>query len=236
MEIDSELLLKLLQVKMPASAREEVLAILCSHEAKPSKDAERKRKQRQKRVGHVTEMSRTCPGHVTEMSQPLSPSLSPSLPPSPLSPTPPIPAPTHTPPHTPTHPCAHTHAREEGPNQPEFSLIAETPESPKPTVDGFVEFWNSHDFVQEVKVLTDSRKNLIRRRIKDEFFMRNVDEAMEIASNSRFLRGETPPAAGHKQFKLTVDWFLNENNFAKILEGNYSNDKAIPAYRPPTGL
>jgi len=38
---------------------------------------------------------------------------------------------------------------------------------------------------------------------------------------SKFLRGEIPPSASHKQFRLDIDWLTNATNFAKIIEKRY---------------
>lgn len=73
--------------------------------------------------------------------------------------------------------------------------------------------------------MTGKRKQLLKKRLSDRFFMDHVDEAMEIASASRFLRGDATPSPGHKRFRLTIDWFLNEENFVKILEGQYNDQK-----------
>lgn len=47
----------------------------------------------------------------------------------------------------------------------------------------------------------------------------------EKVATSPFLCGEVPPMDEHRQFKLTIDWLVNENNLLKIQEGRYEEQK-----------
>ncbi len=45
----------------------------------------------------------------------------------------------------------------------------------------------------------------------------------ELIAMSDFLMGDVSPQNGYKQFKLSLDFIVNETNIAKILEGNFNN-------------
>lgn len=40
-----------------------------------------------------------------------------------------------------------------------------------------------------------------------------------------WLMGEIPPAPGRRQFVASLEWITNENNFAKIIEGEYDPER-----------
>lgn len=40
-----------------------------------------------------------------------------------------------------------------------------------------------------------------------------------------WLMGEIPPAEGRRQFVASLEWITNENNFAKIIEGEYDPER-----------
>lgn len=64
--------------------------------------------------------------------------------------------------------------------------------------------------------LTEKRKKVINARLK-QHSMVEIEEVFLIAESSDFLKGV------NGKWKATFDWLMNENNFVKVLEGNYNN-------------
>ena len=54
--------------------------------------------------------------------------------------------------------------------------------------------------------------------IKNKYSFEKMKEVFEKAEASDFLKGS-------KGFKANFDWLMNENNFAKVLDGNYDNKR-----------
>ena len=67
-----------------------------------------------------------------------------------------------------------------------------------------------------VTAITDKRKKLIKARLK-QYSMVEIEEVFLLAERSDFLKG----AKGN--WKANFDWLMNESNFIKVLEGNYTN-------------
>ena len=67
--------------------------------------------------------------------------------------------------------------------------------------------------------ITDKRKKAIQIRWNDPWWRDNWQQALEVGSQSEFLRGSTG-------WKISFDWFLKPDSVAKIIEGNYSNGKS----------
>lgn len=68
----------------------------------------------------------------------------------------------------------------------------------------------------KVTALTDKRKKLINARLK-QYSMVEIEEVFLLAEASDFLKGV------NGKWNATFDWLMNENNFIKVLEGNYNN-------------
>lgn len=68
----------------------------------------------------------------------------------------------------------------------------------------------------KVTALTDKRKKLINARLK-QYSMVEIEEVFLLAEASDFLKGT------NGKWNATFDWLMNENNFVKVLEGNYNN-------------
>ena len=69
----------------------------------------------------------------------------------------------------------------------------------------------------KVKAITDKRKKLIRARLK-QYSMVEIEEVFLLAERSDFLKRNNGKWTG-----ASFDWLMNENNFVKVLEGNYEN-------------
>lgn len=68
----------------------------------------------------------------------------------------------------------------------------------------------------KITTLTEKRKKAINARLK-QYSMVEIEEVFLIAESSDFLKGT------NGRWKATFDWLMNENNFVKVLEGNYNN-------------
>jgi hypothetical protein len=90
-------------------------------------------------------------------------------------------------------------------------------------VQRVVEAWNSHG-INPIKTITPqtNRYKLLMAR-KKEHGEQAIFEAIENVSKSTFLKG-----GGSKGWTITFDWFVKPNNFIKVYEGAYSDDKWLP--------
>lgn len=72
--------------------------------------------------------------------------------------------------------------------------------------------------------LTDSRRKHLNARMKPVGFAR-WEEAMRRVERSLFLCGEAPPKRGDRPFRLHLDMLLRPDNFQRLLEGFYGEDR-----------
>lgn len=79
---------------------------------------------------------------------------------------------------------------------------------------------NCPELPRVIKV-TDARRKAIEARWMDCGDLEAWATYFKTAGESDFLNGKV------KDFKATFDWLLNQNNMAKVLEGNYTNRKAM---------
>ena len=68
----------------------------------------------------------------------------------------------------------------------------------------------------KVTVMTEKRKKAITSLLK-KHPIEQIEEVFLLAESSDFLKGV------NGKWKATFDWLMNENNFVKVLEGNYNN-------------
>lgn len=71
------------------------------------------------------------------------------------------------------------------------------------------------------KTLSDKRKKQIKARL-DTYSLNEIKEVFTNAENSDFLKGKV------NGFKADFDWLMNDNNFAKTLEGKYNQSLTSP--------
>ncbi len=84
-----------------------------------------------------------------------------------------------------------------------------------------VELWNEVITFKRAMGLTPKRKKAIESLLKDFPDLAKWREVFLIVENSTFLSGKTKqPWRG-----CNLDWVVNPNNWIKVLEGNYSDDK-----------
>lgn len=68
----------------------------------------------------------------------------------------------------------------------------------------------------KITAVTEKRKKAINARLK-QYSMVEIEEVFLLAEASDFLKGV------NGKWNATFDWLMNENNFIKVLEGNYNN-------------
>jgi phage replication O-like protein O len=72
--------------------------------------------------------------------------------------------------------------------------------------------------------LSENRKRLIKARLKT-YTVDDFKKLFIMAEESKFLKGETE---SNRSWKANFDWFINETNMIKVLEGNYINKPLQP--------
>ena len=68
--------------------------------------------------------------------------------------------------------------------------------------------------------LSDKRKKAIKARL-NKYTIDDLKKAFEMAEQSDFLKGNN-----NRNWSANFDWIMNDNNLAKILDGNYANKKS----------
>lgn len=85
-----------------------------------------------------------------------------------------------------------------------------------------IEAWNDTGLTQVTKITADTnRGRMLKARIRENG-VDGVLKAIENVKNSTFLKGQN-----NRGFEATFDWFVKPNNFLKVLEGNYTDKKAV---------
>jgi len=78
--------------------------------------------------------------------------------------------------------------------------------------------WNKLEVFPQCLVLSDKRLKKINTRLEDLFFAANWQQAMERLKSSKFCQGQN-----ERGWRASLDWFLQPDSCAKILEGKYDN-------------
>lgn len=82
-------------------------------------------------------------------------------------------------------------------------------------------------FGSQIREWTPARQQMLRTRWREKAQRQNLDwwqRFFEYVAGSDFLAGRaTTP--GRKPFQLGLDWLLKSENFVKVIEGKYENDK-----------
>lgn len=73
--------------------------------------------------------------------------------------------------------------------------------------------WNACPCVNRMKFLTEPRRRILMTRLRDKIFAEHWREAIQKISSGEFF----------KTWRPGFDWFLDESNFVKVLEGNYDH-------------
>ncbi|BES72199.1 hypothetical protein RE428_32170 [Marinobacter nanhaiticus D15-8W] len=91
---------------------------------------------------------------------------------------------------------------------------------------GIINLYNDllGEFLPEVKVLNEKRKRLIKARWKQKFGEHSHGSDMDFWRRYFLHVRRSKPLTGTKDgfdWSPGFDWLLNENNLAKVIEGNY---------------
>ena len=88
------------------------------------------------------------------------------------------------------------------------------------TVKTVIDHYHEHcPSLQKVKELTASRRQAINARLKELKTVEELDHFLDMVESSDFITGRD----GKWQGKRGIDWIFKQQNFIKILEGNYVN-------------
>lgn len=74
------------------------------------------------------------------------------------------------------------------------------------------------------KGMTEKRKAALAARMNGRGLV-VWQEAMTMVEKSQFLCGEKPPKRGEEPFKLSIDMLLRPDNFQRLMEGIYGEDR-----------
>ena len=91
------------------------------------------------------------------------------------------------------------------------AVAALTPE----VMNQFVEAWNATGLVQ-CRSLTEKRRAALRARLTDDDWRTSWREALDLAAESSFCRGE-------KGWRANVDWFLKSDTVTQLCEGKFTD-------------
>lgn len=94
-----------------------------------------------------------------------------------------------------------------------------------------VEYWNSKPELPKVKAVTNGRKRKLEQRCSEPFFRDNYQEGIDRIAASDFCLGRN--ATG---WQATLDFLLQPDALAKVLEGKYDNRPAIARARSVSNL
>ena len=75
----------------------------------------------------------------------------------------------------------------------------------------------------KVTKMTEKRKKAVKARFNNGYTLEDFKRAFETAEQSDFLKGNND-----RRWKADFDWFTNESNLTKTLEGKYDNRKQQP--------
>lgn len=73
----------------------------------------------------------------------------------------------------------------------------------------------------KVMVLSENRKKAIRARL-NKYSIEDIEQVFVMAEESDFLKGNN-----NRNWSATFDWLMNDQNMAKVLEGNYRNKEQV---------
>jgi predicted phage replisome organizer len=93
--------------------------------------------------------------------------------------------------------------------------------SPKQIIDLFNSICVSFP---SVRSLSDARRKAIKARL-NTYSLEQFKAMFEIAEASPFLKGQNS-----RDWRANFDWLIKDGNFAKVLDGNYSDNKTGATY------
>lgn len=99
----------------------------------------------------------------------------------------------------------------------------------KETVDQIIDAWNSIGLTQLHSINPNTNRHTLLKARISEYSLESIFKAIRNVNASNFLKGQNPNG-----WVITFDWFIKPNNFLKVLEDNYANEKPRePVYSSP---
>jgi hypothetical protein len=95
--------------------------------------------------------------------------------------------------------------------------LFDTTRSYKEDIEDFITKWNSFVWLPKI-VGSDRQAKQIRHALARPFFARNWRACFGMLAKSSFVWSKMKP-------RLDIDWYLIPDNFDKIMEGKYLDDK-----------
>ena len=125
--------------------------------------------------------------------------------------------------------CDHTEPEPEPYKEEHLTVLVESAEivaSPSPPLPIEDAIYNWNLYAEEFKLpklvkLTSMRRKKLRARLA-EIGIEGWNQALSEIEKSDFLRGKNG-----RNWSVTFDWMLSENNLAKMAEGTYSNERQL---------
>ncbi|MBQ8429100.1 MAG: helix-turn-helix domain-containing protein [Clostridia bacterium] len=104
--------------------------------------------------------------------------------------------------------------------------------SPRVTFKSIVDMYNRICVsLPKVNVISEAREKAIRARLK-RYTPEQFEQMFILAQESAFLKG-----GNSKNWTATFDWLISDRNFARVLDGNYSDARsALPVNNSPEVL
>lgn len=106
-------------------------------------------------------------------------------------------------------------------------IVDDTPAPPPKKVDckEIVDLFNSICVsFPSVRSLSDARRKAIKARL-NTYSLEQFKAMFETAEASSFLKGQN-----NRNWRANFDWLIKDSNFAKVLDGNYSDKKTGATY------
>lgn len=101
-------------------------------------------------------------------------------------------------------------------NQPDL-FESQSLNTLRPDVEKFLEYWQSKKWLPKLYG-TDRQASLIRDAMRRTFFRVHWQDALDILLQCSFLLFKKKPP-------FSLDWFVQDDNFDKVMEGKFLNDK-----------
>lgn len=76
-----------------------------------------------------------------------------------------------------------------------------------------------------LKSLSEARKKAIKARLANGYTVESFKELFRKAQASSFLKGKND-----RNWQATFDWMIKDTNMAKVIDGNYDDDKGGNSY------
>lgn len=77
----------------------------------------------------------------------------------------------------------------------------------------------------KIKRLSEARKKAIRARLANGYTVESFRELFQMAEASSFLKGKND-----RNWQATFDWLIKDSNMAKVIDGNYADNKGGSGY------